>query len=129
MERQRHSFALLEGRPLASTKAFASGLRPAGGEASGLQPSGVDSPTLSPAIPSLPLSLPPSLLPSGLQRCIRPAAGLRRRPSVYVGLRHAIGFASDRALAIIWQRYLRLSESLEMCACMYVCVWRMTLSM
>src|SRR6218665_3951728 len=43
--------------------------------------------SLSPAIPSLP--------PSGL----RPPACLWRRPSAYVGLRHARGFASDRALA------------------------------
>src|SRR6218665_2299660 len=81
-ERQRQSFALREGRPLTSTEAFASGLRPAGGEASGLQPSGIDSPmlpiissvsvslpplppphSLSPAIPSLPPSLPPSFWP------------------------------------------------------------------
>src|SRR6218665_1652628 len=110
-ERQRQSFALREGRPLTSTEAFASGLRPAGGEASGLQPSGIDLPML-PIFSSVPVSLPPlpspslsfpcyplhpSLLPSGLQR-------LRRRPVAYVGLRLQRGFDSDRPLATIWYR-------------------------
>src|SRR6218665_302511 len=62
-ERQRQSFALREGRPLTSTQAFASWLRPAGGEASGLQPSGIDSPMLL-IFSSVSVSLPPSLLPS-----------------------------------------------------------------
>src|SRR6218665_416533 len=46
-------------RHVVSTDAFASGLRPVGGEASGLQPSGIDSPTLFPLLS--PPSLPPSL--------------------------------------------------------------------
>src|SRR6218665_2174639 len=57
-------------------------LLPGGGEASGLQPSGIDSPTL------FPLLSPPSL-PRGF--ALLQAFG--------VGLRHARGFASDRALA------------------------------
>src|SRR6218665_1854401 len=57
-------------------------LRPAGGEAFGLQPSGIDSPTL------FPLLSPPSLP--------RDFALLQ---AFGVGLHHARGFASDRALA------------------------------
>src|SRR6218665_896516 len=94
MERQRQSFALREGRHLVSTDAFASGLRPAGGEASGLPPSGIHSPIL------FPLLSPPSLGTS--PSCM---------PSAYVGLRHARGFASDRVLAAAF--YATCGISLE----------------
>src|SRR6218665_1226561 len=98
-------------RHLVSTDAFASGLRPAGGEASGLQPSGIDSPTLFPLLS--PPSLPPSLPPSGL----RPPAGLRRRPSAYVGFHHARGFASDRALAAAFSATCGISLEKYMFRC------------
>src|SRR6218665_2470818 len=62
-ERQRQSFALREERPLTSTEAFASGLRPAGVDAYGLQPSGIDSPML-PIFSSVSVSLPPLPSPS-----------------------------------------------------------------
>src|SRR6218665_3179593 len=80
---QRQSFALREGRHLVSTDAFA--LREGRPLASNHL---VKIRLLS--FPCYPLP------PSGL----RPPAGLGRRPSAFgVGLRHARGFASDRALA------------------------------
>src|SRR6218665_1086821 len=62
-ESQSQSFARREGSPLTSTVSFASGLRPAGGEASGLPPSGIDSPML-PIFSSVSVSLPPLPSPS-----------------------------------------------------------------
>src|SRR6218665_2630815 len=104
-ERQRQSFALREGRPLASTEAFASGLRPAGGEASGLQPSGIDSPML-PIFSSVSVSLPPLPPPHSLSPptpSLPPSLPLASN-AFGVGFRLQRGFASDRPLATIWYR-------------------------
>src|SRR6218665_3764849 len=104
-ERQRQSFALREGRPLTSTEAFASGLRPAGGEASGLQPSGIDLPML-PIFSSVSVSLPPPPPPSLSTPAIPtlpPSLHLASN-AFFVGLRLQRGFASDRPLETLWYR-------------------------
>src|SRR6218665_561792 len=80
-------------------------LRPAGGEASGLQPSGIDSPTL------FPLLSPPSL---GTSPSCKPSA-------FGVGLRHARGFASDRALAAAFSATCGISLEKYMFRFMYNC--------
>src|SRR6218665_1663534 len=100
-ERQRQSFALREERPLTSTEAFASGLRPAGVDAYGLQPSGIDSPML-PIFSSVSVSLPPLPSPSLRFPCyplppsIPPPLPLASN-AFGVGLRPTQAFASKEA--------------------------------